>query len=55
MMMLAEQIRELDDRTAARLLAVIANSRIREGGVKTEMSPDMSQALRDDLRGGARR
>lgn len=47
--MLAEQIRELDDKTAARLLEVIANSRIQEGGVETEMSPDMAEALRAEF------
>lgn len=47
--MLAEQIRELDDRTAARLLSVIANSRVQEGGVETEISPDMAEALRAEF------
>ena len=47
--MLAERIRELNDRTAARLLDVIANSRVQEGGVETEMSPDMAEALRAEF------
>jgi ABC-type Zn uptake system ZnuABC Zn-binding protein ZnuA len=46
MTMLAEQIRELDDRTAARLLDVIAESRIQEGVAETEMAPDMAESLR---------
>ncbi len=47
--MIEEQIRELDDRTAGQMLAVIARTRMREGDFETELSPEMAEALQEEF------